>query len=99
MSQRIECKNDAALRINWQTLPASQLFLDSEELGRDVLRLGSPGRSGSAMKSVNDRIARGDPMPPAIELPGSRKRIWFLPSVVAWLLEYESAVLRPTPNQ
>ena len=65
-------------------------LINAEELGL-LLGLGDAAAPGSAARAINVRIARGHPMPPSIQLPGARGRLWRLEVVHAWLLSYESS--------
>ncbi len=63
--------------------------LDGEALGR-LLLLGNPNRDGSAARAIRNRIERGHPLPPAINLPGHRGRLWLRQTVLQWLEAYEA---------
>lgn len=71
--------------------------LDSEGLGR-LLGLGNPARPGSAARAIQARIERKHPMPPAVNLPGHRGRIWLRATVLRWLAAYEAPLARGRPR-
>lgn len=64
------------------------LLVDADGLGR-MLKLGNPDRAGSAAKAVNERIYRKTAVPPGVMIPGSKKRLWLVPDVIAWLRQFE----------
>lgn len=68
-------------------------LLDAEALGR-LMGLGSAEKPGSAARSIRSRISRRKPMPPAMQIPGSRKMLWHPETVMAWLKRYERPVRR-----
>lgn len=65
--------------------------MNAEDLGR-FLRLTTSKRKGAAAQAVNMRIKRGQSMPPSIHLPGTRRRIWWRPSVRKWLAQHERSL-------
>lgn len=71
-------------------LPAT---LAAEDLGRLICP-----RSEAPRALVNTRQARGLPLPPSVQLPGARQRIWLAETVLAWLASYESATTAESAN-
>lgn len=59
-------------------------LIDAEQLGH-LMRLTESKKAGAAAAAVNQRIHRGYPMPPPVNLPGSRRRVWMRSRVIDWL--------------
>lgn len=59
--------------------------MDAEELGR-YLRLTSHPKPGRAANAVNQRIRRGHPMPPEVQISFTKRRLWHRAKVDEWLL-------------
>lgn len=70
------------------TTATELLLVDAEGLGK-MLKLGTPDRPGSAAKAVNERIYRRSAMPPGMLIPGSKRRLWWIPTVVQWMRQFE----------
>ena len=52
----------------------------------------------SGPSAIFMRRARGQSLPPAVQIPGCRKMFWRLSSVLAWMREHEMP-LTPNPRE
>jgi hypothetical protein len=77
--------------------PLEAPLLDSEQLGK-FLNLGTD-KAGSHKAAVNERYYSGHPMPPEIQLPGAKGRLWYLPTVILWLHGYQQSRLADDVQQ
>ncbi len=64
---------------------AESPLMTAEELGR-YLRLTDNPQAGAAANAVNQRLRRGQDMPPSIYLANSKRRLWHRKRVDAWIL-------------
>lgn len=60
-------------------------LIDAEQLGR-LMMLTKSSRPGAAAAAVNQRLHRGYPMPPPVNLPGTRRRVWLRSVATEWLM-------------
>ncbi|QHS08985.1 hypothetical protein [Sinimarinibacterium sp. NLF-5-8] len=63
-------------------------LITSEELAR-MLRLGNPAVPQSGANCINKRIQRGKPLPPSIQIPGHRGRLWERAVAEQWILNHQ----------
>tara|TARA_R110000851_G_scaffold160865_3_gene304188 strand:+ start:1602 stop:1877 length:276 start_codon:yes stop_codon:yes gene_type:complete len=66
-----------------------ELLLDAEQLGR-LMRLTTSIKPGAAAAAVNQRLHRGYPMPPPLDLHGTRRRVWLRNKVIEWLISRQT---------
>lgn len=82
-------RTDAALLAELRSLDdPGELFLDAEGLGR-MLGIGDASLPGRCRAAINQRRYLGLPLPPSIRLPGTRARVWYVPTVIKWIAAFE----------